>query len=248
MCAFCGELRYHGSVSASPSEARHGTKRMRRTTATLVVAWAWAASAVMVGAYDGKGETRLASLTPPVSPTFLKGEWIDWRGRLDHENTIDTFARMNRLDPKFVQALVAVESNYNPRAVSRKGAMGLMQLMPATAKHYGVEDPFHPTQNVEAGTRHLRVLLDRYQGNLELALAAYNAGETAVARYGGIPPFPETRQYVRKILGLYYGTLTPPSDRWYRYEDETGRMRVSNAVPAGARNISPVLLGRGANF
>jgi len=109
------------------------------------------------------------------------------------------------LDPRFVDALVQVESAYNPRAVSRKGAQGLMQLMPATADRLDVDDPFDPEQNVRGGIRELDRLIDRYSGNLQLALAAYNAGEGAVERYRGIPPYRETRNYVARIMSLYTG-------------------------------------------
>jgi hypothetical protein len=106
------------------------------------------------------------------------------------------------LDPALVAAVAAVESGFNPRAVSPAGAVGVMQLMPGTAAALGVSDPFDPAQNVRAGARYLRSLLDRF-GKLELALAAYNAGPGAVERYGGIPPYPETRAYVQAVLNLY---------------------------------------------
>jgi len=109
------------------------------------------------------------------------------------------------LDPKLVDALVRVESGYNPRAISRKGAMGLMQLMPETASRLGVADPFDPEQNIRGGVREFSRLVDRYRGNLQLALAAYNAGEGAVSRYRGIPPYYETRNYVSRILTIYTG-------------------------------------------
>jgi len=105
------------------------------------------------------------------------------------------------VDPRLVTAVIEVESAWDPRAVSRKGAMGLMQLMPATARAYGVSDAFDPRANIEAGTRHLRSLLDRY--DLSLALAAYNAGAGTVERYGGVPPYPETRQYVSRVLARF---------------------------------------------
>ena len=109
------------------------------------------------------------------------------------------------MDPKLVDALVRVESSYDPRAVSRKGAMGLMQLMPDTADRLEVEDPFDPEDNVRGGVKEFSRLVDRYAGNLQLALAAYNAGEGAVARYRGVPPYNETRNYVSRILTLYTG-------------------------------------------
>ncbi len=109
------------------------------------------------------------------------------------------------VDPKLVDALVRVESSYDPRALSRKGAMGLMQLMPGTADRLKVEDPFDPEENVRAGVKEFSRLVDRYAGNLQLALAAYNAGEGAVARYRGIPPYNETRNYISRILTLYTG-------------------------------------------
>jgi Transglycosylase SLT domain len=102
---------------------------------------------------------------------------------------------------RLADALVTVESDYDPRAVSSKGAMGLMQIMPAVASLYGVDDPFDPVENLEAGMRHLRSLLDRF-ADRRVALAAYNAGEAAVSRYGGIPPYRETQDYVRRILAL----------------------------------------------
>ncbi len=106
------------------------------------------------------------------------------------------------VDAALVYALIEVESAYRPAARSPKGAMGLMQLMPATARQYAVTDPFDPTANVEAGTRHLKSLLDRYDNDRDRALAAYNAGEGPVRKFNGVPPYPETRRYVAKILEL----------------------------------------------
>ena len=118
---------------------------------------------------------------------------------------IDEAAVRHNVDPSLVRALIKVESNFNPNAVSRKGAMGLMQLMPQTARQLNVTNPFDPGQNVDAGVRHLKQLMESFGGDVKLSLAAYNAGAGAVSRSGGVPRFAETRNYVRRITGLYYG-------------------------------------------
>jgi hypothetical protein len=110
------------------------------------------------------------------------------------------------VDPSLVHAIVKVESDFNPYALSRKGAMGLMQLMPQTALVMNVQNTFNPHENIDGGVKYLRYLIDRYEGNLSLALAAYNSGETAVKKWGTVPPFPETQNYVQRILKLYNGT------------------------------------------
>ena len=121
----------------------------------------------------------------------LDGEW-------PFRQAIETAAAAHGVDPALVRAVIEVESGYEAHAVSAKGAMGLMQLMPATARQYGLSDPFDPAANIDAGTRHLRSLLDRY--DVSLALAAYNAGEATVERFGGVPPYRETRAYVGRVM------------------------------------------------
>lgn len=116
---------------------------------------------------------------------------------------IDWVARRYGVHPDLIDSVIRIESAFNPRAVSRKGARGLMQLMPATASLLGIRDVFDPLQNIEGGVRHLRGLLQRYRGNLPLALAAYNAGERPVDQYRGVPPYRETQQYVKQVLWLY---------------------------------------------
>jgi soluble lytic murein transglycosylase-like protein len=121
------------------------------------------------------------------------------------DELIDDAARRHALDPKLVKSVMLVESAFNPAAVSRKGASGLMQLMPATAKQHGVENIFDPADNIRGGAKHLAYLLGVFGNDLPKSLAAYNAGEAAVLRYGGIPPYDETRLYVHKALTAYYG-------------------------------------------
>ena len=127
----------------------------------------------------------------------------------DIEAAIDQAASRHNVDPNLVRAVIKVESNFNPNAVSRKGAMGLMQLMPQTARQLKVANPFDPQQNVDAGVRHLKQLMENYGGDVKLSLAAYNAGQGAVARSAGVPHFAETRNYVKRITQLYYGGSDP---------------------------------------
>lgn len=115
---------------------------------------------------------------------------------------ISAVAQAHGVDPVLVSALIKVESGYRPRARSRKGAMGLMQLMPSTAREYKVRNAFDPRANIEAGIKHLKSLIDRFDGGVDLALAAYNAGEGAVKKFNGIPPYRETRNYVSRILSI----------------------------------------------
>jgi soluble lytic murein transglycosylase-like protein len=149
---------------------------------------------------DGVGETSREALRR--SDTWLANR-VETPSLFD--DVIARAARTCAIDPRLVKSVMLIESAFDPRAVSRKGARGLMQLMPETAVRYGVRNPFDPTENVSGGVRYLAYLLGLYGGDTRRALAAYNAGESAVARYGGVPPFEETRLYVRKGLAAYYG-------------------------------------------
>src|SRR5712671_1021468 len=153
----------------------------------------------------------------------------------DIDSAIAQAAARHNVDPNLVRAVVKVESNFNPNAVSRKGAMGLMQLMPSTARQLKVRNPFDPEQNVDAGVRHLKQLLESYGGDVKLTLAAYNAGSGAVARSAGIPHFAETQNYVRRITNLYYGGFNvgpssgmPSRDPVRVQRDARGVLYISN--------------------
>lgn len=118
-------------------------------------------------------------------------------------NVVNQISKKYDVDEKLVQALIKQESGFNPKAKSKSGAMGLMQLMPSTAKNLGVQDPYNMVQNVEGGVKYLKSMLNKYNGNVILALAAYNAGPNAVDKYSGVPPYKETQNYVRSILANY---------------------------------------------
>jgi len=120
-----------------------------------------------------------------------------------YDDYIQSASGRYNIDPDLIRAVIKAESDFKVSARSNKGAMGLMQLMPDTARLHNVSDAYNPGENVEGGARHLRMLLDRYQGDLELSLAAYNAGSAAVEKHRGIPPFPETKEYVRRVLRFY---------------------------------------------
>lgn len=154
------------------------------------------------------------------------------------DSIIDRVSSHYQVDPKLVHAMIRVESNYDPSAVSSKGAMGLMQLIPATAQRFGVRNPFDPRQNILGGVSYLRYLLHLFGGNLPLSLAAYNAGEERVIRSGGVPAIPETEHYVRAITRLYSsqdaGSAAAAAQRApmapiVRYVDSQGVIHFTNA-------------------
>lgn len=155
--------------------------------------------------YEVWSQSQPASVAPaaadqaaaPSAPDSL----ANMRAR--YHPLVQEVAKANELEPALLHAVISVESGYNPRAKSRKGASGLMQLMPGTARRYGVADIFDPAQNVAAGARYLRDLLRMFNNDKNLALAAYNAGENAVVRHGKIPPYQETVAYVPKVLAFY---------------------------------------------
>ena len=240
------------------------TKRMSKSTAMTAsiclgafalcaTSYAPGASAQIARTVDTTGREMFVNADPPVvarlaaakprKTIYLPGEStfigesrpavsIDRDGA---EKLVKAAAERHNMDPALVRAVIETESNWNPSAYSRKGAGGLMQLIPTTAQRYGANDVFNPQQNIDAGVRHLKGLLERYNGNLELALAAYNAGEGAVDRAHGIPAFRETRNYVQKVQDAYF---RPGSGRLesafsnpraiHREVDPTGRIIFKN--------------------
>jgi len=169
----------------------------------------------------------------PSETNFVRGKAFSPQ---DIDAAIDQAASRHNVDPNLVRAVIKVESNFNPNAVSRKGAMGLMQLMPQTARQLNVANPFDPQQNVDAGVRHLKQLMENYGGDVKLTLAAYNAGQGAVARSAGVPHFAETRNYVKRITQLYYGGSDPGTqflqnpmhDPIHVERDSRGVLHISN--------------------
>jgi soluble lytic murein transglycosylase-like protein len=157
-------------------------------------------AATEVSRYMGRDSAQSANAR--IVAANFRGAWPQATAA-EIDSAIEQAAARHNVDPNLVRAVIKVESNFNPSAVSRKGAMGLMQLMPATARQLNVNDPFDPEQNVDAGVRHLKQLLESYNGDVRLTLAAYNAGAGAVARSSGVPHYAETQNYVRRITDLY---------------------------------------------
>lgn len=174
---------------------------------------------------------RRSGSTISSSPTAISTAPSDRLDKIVHEA-----AERHKVDPELVKAVISTESGWNPYAISRKGAVGLMQLIPGTAQRYGVGNPFDPAQNVEGGTTYLKTLLDRYNGDLSKSLAAYNAGEGAVDRSGGVPPIWETRRYVQKVTNAYFRPgsgrdqtqWTPPRNPLRQEVNSKGRVVFTN--------------------
>ncbi|MCB0323060.1 MAG: lytic transglycosylase domain-containing protein [Bdellovibrionales bacterium] len=197
--------------------------RMRWVTVpALVLFGAWLPAPAEAGPLysytSGRGVVTFTSVRPtgknfrviqPRSPRrsrFVSSgrgtKWIGRPTRSKYDELIRQMAVSYKLEPSLVKAVVHAESSFNPRALSPKGAGGLMQLMPATARRFGVSDVYSPVENVVGGVRYLRWLYERFDGNVVHVIAGYNAGENAVSRYGGIPPYSETQTYVKRVLRL----------------------------------------------
>lgn len=181
-------------------------------------------------------KTAAAAPTATASPTTAPAANSTPRPTTPQEldQLVQTTAEKHSVDPRLVRAVISTESNWNPGAVSRKGAQGLMQLHPDTAQKLGVADAFDPAQNVDGGVRYLSMMLDRYHGDMHLALAAYNAGPGAVDRSGGVPRIAETRNYVQKVTSAYLGgtglkpAAMPKAVPIYRAVGDDGRVVFTN--------------------
>ena len=224
-----------------------------------------AMGAVRIGIRDGKRVIYNDGVGSTSGEALARGDdWLAARVAIPslYDGVIADAARSSAIDPKLVKSVMMIESAFNPTAVSRKGAQGLMQLMPDTAHHYGVRNSFDPAENIAGGARHLAYLIGVYGGDLPRSLAAYNAGEAAVARYGGVPPYDETRLYVRKGLAAYYGKSSlqggfglPAETTWGARKGRAVRLIrdgknrpliTTDLSPARALKVSPArLLKRG---
>lgn len=189
----------------------------------ILVCTSVASAAVRIGVKDGRRFIYNDGVGSPHESLRHSDEWLASRVAIPslYDGLITEAARAASVDPRLVKSVMLIESAFNPTAISRKGARGLMQLMPETAREYGVRNVFDPAQNISGGARYLGYLLGVYKGDIEKSLAAYNAGESAVSRYDGIPPYSETRLYVSKGLTAYYGRSTlkggfgrPQTETW----------------------------------
>ncbi|UCE23089.1 MAG: lytic transglycosylase domain-containing protein [Candidatus Aminicenantes bacterium] len=150
-----------------------------------------------------------------------------YSGRFDA--LIDSIAKNYGLESSLIHSIIRTESNYDPNAVSSKGAVGLMQLMPETAEKYGVEDLYDPRQNILGGVKYLSDLINSFGRKTDYVLAAYNAGHNAIKKYGGIPPFPETRRFIQKVKTTYPHSTIRSRTRIYKYYDDSGRVVFTNS-------------------
>jgi hypothetical protein len=139
------------------------------------------------------------------TPVHRQSVRSDFKDAADYHSIVHEKAAVYNMDPSLIKAVIKTESNWNSKAISRKGAVGLMQLMPSTASDMNVHNPFNPEENIEGGTRYLKYLIERFNGDITLALAAYNAGPKTVEKFGYVPPITETKQYVSRVLSLYSG-------------------------------------------
>jgi len=234
----------HGNLVFVNSDPRNAASRAERSRSTISSPAASAEDSVAAATPEPKASPKWPALPAPSAPQSVLPEEASTvqaaplqptqESRLDR--IVREAAERNQLDPALVKAVISTESGWNPYAVSRKGAVGLMQLIPETAQRYGVNNRFDPEQNIEGGTKYLKTLLARYNGDLTKTLAAYNAGERNVDMSGGVPPIPETQRYVQKVTEKYFqpgsgrnpDLWTPPRPPVRREVDSNGRVVFTN--------------------
>jgi soluble lytic murein transglycosylase-like protein len=186
-------------------------RRFLSAFAAILALSSFATANVRIGVKDGRRFIYNDGVgASPHESLRRSDEWLATRVAIPslYDGLINEASAASAVDPRLVKAVMLIESAFNPSAVSKKGARGLMQLMPETARGYGIKHIFDPAENIAGGARHLAYLLGVYHGDIEKSLAAYNAGESAVTRYDGVPPYSETRLYVSKGLTAYYGHST----------------------------------------
>ncbi|MFB0519753.1 MAG: lytic transglycosylase domain-containing protein [Acidobacteriota bacterium] len=232
--------------------------RNRIAVVALILSFFPAVLIAQIYAYKNKKGSNVFTNIPSranarvVSATSASqaAQQVNLQNFLTYAPLVEDICAQQQVDPKLVHAVIQVESDYNPSSLSSKGAKGLMQLLPETAARYGLSNIWDPRQNIQAGVKHLKYLLELYQNDLPLALSAYNAGVNAVDRYGGIPPYRETRNYVRKVTSLYQGAgsfplpsssatssgtgsgdSSPAQMTIYKYRDSQGKLCYSSVMP-----------------
>ncbi|MBF0316989.1 MAG: lytic transglycosylase domain-containing protein [Nitrospirae bacterium] len=230
-------LRGARAKSGSESPRQQGRQDLKKDAAVRVHNKPSPAKTPDVAAQKGtsnrdvsNNEVAMPRIEPPGIPIMNVGT--------DHETVVESLSKKHGLDPVLVKAIIKAESNWNSAAISPKGAMGLMQLMPGTASLLSVNNPYDPAENIDGGMRYLKYLLTRFNGDVTMAVAGYNAGPEAVQRYGGVPPYAETKLYVNRVLESYKGGNVGGGYGTYRFYNTP---IVRNVVS----NINRVLMSDG---
>jgi len=229
-------LLFAASMLLMPASAQAQIRKLVEANGRIVFVNADDNAPARKGSLGSKNSALAAAARAGSSAPLEDGDQNRYRvlSRAEIDKYVEELASKHKVDPALIRAVIMAESGYNPTATSRKGAQGLMQLMPGTAQQLGVRDAYNPKQNLEAGVRYLRALLDKYDGDLDKALAAYNSGEGTVERAGGVPKIRETQDYVRKITDRYYhsdssGKTWMPPPRTIRKEvDANGKVVFTN--------------------
>jgi len=216
---------------------------MKREITALLVAWL-CSGGLYAGLIVRQDKNGHIVLTNTMDPESIRKGSIDFLPSststsipVPYKEKIQSLTQKHDLREDLVIAVAKAESSFNPFAVSRKGAVGLMQLMKDTARQYGVYNRYNAGDNLEAGVKHLKYLYQKYNQNIPLTLAAYNAGEDTVSRYNGVPPYPETKQYIRRVMSLMgmsytFSVSAPARMKIYKYTTAAGKIIITDTLPA----------------